>query len=76
VKSIKEECLERMIFFGEDALRITIREYFAHYHTERNHQGLGNLLIIPGIDKWKSNGVVHQKQRLGGALSFYHRDAA
>jgi putative transposase len=76
VKSIKEECLERMILFGEGALRTAIREYLAHYHVERNHQGLDNRLIIPNADKWQSDGVVHRKQRLGGALSFYHRDAA
>jgi len=75
VKSIKEECLERMIFFGEDALRTAIREYLAHYHAERNHQGLDNRLLIPNAE-WKTDGVVHRKQRLGGALSFYHRDAA
>ena len=68
MRSIKEECVERMNFFGEDALPTAIREYLAHYHAERNHQGLGNRLIIPNVDKWKSNGVVHWKQRLGGAL--------
>jgi transposase InsO family protein len=76
VKSIKEECLERMIFFGEGALRTAIREYLAHYHAERNHQGLDNRLIIPNADKWQNDGVVHRKQRLGGTLSFYHRNAA
>jgi len=65
-----------MIFFGEDALRTAIREYLAHYHAERNHQGLGNRLIVPHAEQWKREGVVHRKQRLGGALSFYHRDAA
>jgi hypothetical protein len=43
---------------------------------ERNHQGLDNQLIRPNTDKWKSDGVVHRKQRLGGTLSFYHGDAA
>ena len=47
VRSIKESCLERMIFFGEDALRKGIREFVLHYHGERNHQGLGNRLILP-----------------------------
>jgi putative transposase len=65
-----------MIFFGEDSLRSAIREYLAHYIAERNHQGLDNRLIRPNTDKWKSDGVVHRKQRLGGTLSFYHRDAA
>jgi putative transposase len=47
VRTIKEGCLERMILFGEESLRTAVREFVAHYHGERNHQGLGNLLIIP-----------------------------
>jgi len=47
VRSIKEECLERMLLFGENSLRTAVREYLAHYHAERNHQGLGNRLIVP-----------------------------
>ena len=39
VRSIKESCLDQMIFFGEDSLRKGIREFMAHYHRERNHQG-------------------------------------
>jgi putative transposase len=69
VRSIKKECLQRMIFFGEDALRTAVHEYIAHYHTERNHQGLGNQLIIPITTEEKSNGPVRRKQRLGGTLS-------
>src|SRR5215813_13110377 len=47
VRTIKEGCLEQMIFFGQDALRRAIREFVAHYHLERNHQGLRNRLIVP-----------------------------
>ena len=47
VRTIKEGCLERMIFFGEDSLRKAIREFVEHYQAERNHQGLDNRLIIP-----------------------------
>src|SRR5215470_14113258 len=47
VRTIKENCLERMIIFGQDSLRNAVREFVTHYHTERNHQGLGNNLIIP-----------------------------
>jgi Integrase core domain len=47
VKTIKESCLERMILFGEDSLRNAVREFVEHYHLERNHQGLGNALIVP-----------------------------
>ena len=47
VRTIKESCLERMIFFGEDALWKAVHDFVAHYHRERNHQGLGNRLIVP-----------------------------
>ena len=47
MKTIKESCLERMIFFGEDSLRNAGREFMEHYHLERSHQGLGNALIMP-----------------------------
>ena len=52
VRSIKEECLNRVIPFGERHLRRTIAELVAHYHGERNHQGLGNELIdgVPAVD--------------------------
>ena len=48
VRSIKDECLDHMIFFGERSLRKATREYAAHYHRERNHRGIDNRLIEPG----------------------------
>jgi transposase InsO family protein len=47
VQSIKQECLSKFIFFGEDSLRRAIHQYVEHYHRERNHQGIGNELLIP-----------------------------
>jgi len=41
VRSIREECLDRVILFGERRMRHVIDEFVAHYHRERNHQGLG-----------------------------------
>ncbi len=75
VRTIKESCLERTIFFSETALRRSIAEYVAHYHSERNHQGLGNRLITP-IDTAKASGQVQCRQRLGGMLNYYYRNAA
>ena len=76
VRSIKDECLNRMILFGERSLRKATREYVAHYHRERNHQGLDNRLIEP-IDQIDSaSNAVECAQRLGGMLRFYHRAAA
>jgi len=75
VRTIKESCLERMIFFGEDALRKAVHEFVAHYHLERNHQGLGNRLIVPLMSVEKV-GIVNRRERLGGLLNYYHRQAA
>jgi putative transposase len=65
-----------MIFFGEDHLRLAVREYLAHYHTERNHQDLKNALIIPSKLPTDLKAKVERKQRLGGTLCYYFRDAA
>jgi len=76
VRSIKEDCLNRMVFFGEGSLRTAVREYIAHYHAERNHQGLGNSLINPLPHIGKTTGSIKRTERLGGTLSYYYRDAA
>ena len=75
VKSIKEECLNRLIFFGEKSLKRAVNEYVQHYHHERNHQGLDNLIPFPHAahSKEKSGSVV-KFERLGGLLNYYHRE--
>lgn len=72
VRTIKASYLDRTIFFSEAALRHSVR---AHYHLERNHQGLGNRLITP-IDTAQATGPVQCRQRLGGMLNYYYRNAA
>jgi len=76
VRSNKEECLDRMIFFGERSLRRATREYAAHYHEERNHQGIGNRRIEPKASDPGAMGPVRCSERLDGMLLFYHRVAA
>ncbi len=76
VRTIKESCLDRMILFGEDALRKSVQEFTAHYHLERHHQGLGNRLIIPDSANAGSTGAIRRRERLGGMLNYYYRDAA
>ena len=76
VRSIKDECLNRMIFIGEASLRRGVREFMVHYHAERNHQGLGNRLIRAEQASIPSDQPVERRIRLGGMLSFYHRAAA
>ena len=72
-RSLKSECLERMIFFGQKSLERAVREYVEHYHAERNHQGLGNQLIEPGGDVGSASGHIECRERLGGMLKYYHR---
>src|SRR2546422_411733 len=76
VRTIKEGCLDQMIFFGEDSLRLAIHHFILHYHLERNHQGLGNRLIVPIGAVGERMGSVQRRERLGGTLSYYYRDAA
>lgn len=76
VRSIKESCLERMIFFGEYSLRTAIHNFVAHYHADRNHKGLANRIISPEAAHLGAAGVVQRRQRLGGMLNYYYRAAA
>ncbi len=77
VRSVKEEVLSRFILFGEDALRKVLKEYGTHYHQERHHQGKGNELLLPRARKegWDTNPIC-SRERLGGLLKYYHREAA
>jgi len=76
VRSIKDECLDRMILFGEASLRRTLRTYVFHYHAERNHQGVGNRLLEPLAKVGSTDDPIHCRERLGGMLNFYYREAA
>lgn len=74
--SIKSETLGRMIFFGGKMLRRAVSSYLDHYHEERNHQGFGNQIIEPGDEVGRDEGEIQCRERLGGLLRYYDRDAA
>lgn len=76
VRSIKEECLDHMILFGEASLRRALREYVAHYHSERNHQGVDNRLLEPLATVSSTDEPIQCRERLGGMLNYYCREAA
>ena len=76
VRSIKSECLAKIIPLGERHLRNTVAEYIEHYHAERNHQGLDNQLILKPPDDTPKIGDVVCRERLGGLLQYYYRRAA
>jgi putative transposase len=75
VRTIKESCLDRLILIGEGSLRRAIGDFIAHYHRERNHQGLGNQLIIRMPER-RQQSTIACRERLGGLLKYYHRPAA
>lgn len=77
VKSVKEECLSRLILFGERALWQALAHYDTHYHRERNHQGKGNVLLRPAADHGQRKDLpIRCRERLGGLLKYYYREAA
>jgi putative transposase len=76
MRSVKEECVGRMIFLGRRSLGRALAEYIAHYHGERNHQGLGNRLLEVSAETGTRCQALRRRQRLGGMLSFYYRAVA
>jgi len=76
VRSAKEECLSKLILFGERSLRRAVQNYLVHYHQERNHQGKNNVLLFPQVQVTQAANPVQCRERLGGLLRYYHREAA
>ena len=69
--------LARMMLFGEGSLRHVLNEHVDHYHHERNHQGQGNVLLVPAVSQdteWA--GPIRGRERLGSLLNYYEREAA
>ena len=77
VRSVKEECLSPLLLFGAAALCRALNEYVAHYHAERNPQGKGNVLLFPAVSQdTAQEGPIRCRERLGGLLKYYEREAA
>ena len=77
VRSIKEECVQHVIFFGEASLRRALSEYMTHFHQERNHQGMNKRLLYSAANDDSYYGSAASKRaRLGGILNYYYREAA
>jgi len=76
VRTVRQECLDRMIFCGEASLRRAIDEFIGHSNEERNHQGLANQIIRPEFPVFPVEGEVGCRKRLGGLLRYYYRKVA
>lgn len=76
VRTIKEQCLSRLIITSESSLRKALREYLEHYHQERCHQGIGNVIPFPRKEDnvGCTEGRIVRKNRLGRLLNYYHRE--
>jgi transposase InsO family protein len=75
-ESFKREAADRVIFFGEAHLRRVVDEYLVHYHRERNHQGLKGKIIDPAEKIGLTAGRICRRERLGGMLNYFYREAA
>ena len=78
IRSVKQECLSKLILFGEASLRRALTEYIAHFHSERNHQGKQNRILFPTRAPQRSAARMRVRcnERLGGLLKYYRREAA
>ena len=76
VRSVKSECLRKVRCLGIGGLQRALQEYLRHYHGERNHQGIGNVLIAPEKLVADLKAPIRCRSRLGGVLKYYYRDAA
>jgi putative transposase len=81
VRSIRGECLSRLVLFGEASLRRAVTHFIDHYHLERPHQGRGNQLLFrspvspPSPHAGCTSGPIQCHELLGGLLKFYQRAA-
>ena len=77
-RSVKEECLSKLLLFGEASLRHVLLKYALHYHEERNHQGKDSVNLFPVAEDriGTSSRKIRTRERIGGLLKFYHREAA
>jgi transposase len=77
-RSVQEECLSKLILFGQASLRHALSECVSHFHAERNHQGKGNVILfpVPADRVGEAIGEIQSRERLGGVLKFYYREAA
>ena len=76
VLSARAECLRRVIPLGEKHLRTILSEFLIHYHLERNHQGLDKELLTPLPANSNAGDSIQCRERLGGVLRYYYREAA
>jgi transposase InsO family protein len=76
VRGARDQCLSKLVPIGQGMLWRALREYEPHFHHERNHQGLGNVLVMPQVSSTRRLGPVIRHPRLGALLNYYEQAAA
>ena len=76
VKTVRRECLDHLLIFGQRHLQWVLREYMRHYNAERPHPGLALQTPEPRAARNRGDGMVVRTDRLGGLIHEYHRSAA
>jgi hypothetical protein len=75
VRSVREECLDRLIILNERHLRRVLTEYIAYYNAQRSHQGIDQDSPL-GLDSVSAEGPIRYRTVLDGIIRDYYREAA
>ncbi len=75
IRSVREECLDKLLIINQTHLRRVMREYIVFFNTARPHQGIDQQIPIPTINR-ETTGSVRCRKVLGGIIHDYCRDAA
>jgi len=75
IQTIQQECLDKFIAFSQEHLDLLTNEFMEHYHKERPHQGKGNVPLMQSLQPL-AEGEIICRERLGGVLRHYYREAA
>ncbi len=75
IRSVREECLDRVLIVNECHLRRVLTEYIAYYNQRRPHQGIGQECPVPS-KRGQADGPVRCRDVLGGIIHDYFREAA
>jgi putative transposase len=75
IRSVREECLDRLLILGEAHVGRVLREYIGYYNYARPHQGIEQRCPIP-IERGRTKGPVKCRDVLGGIVHDYQREAA
>jgi putative transposase len=75
VRTVREECVDKLLIINEGHLRRVMNEYSAHYNQQRPHQGIDQQTPVP-FPLPATHGKIQCRDVLGGIIRQYYREAA